>query len=264
MTNATAEAPVRATKATARQKAAASPPSVAEEQASPASPATDDEKTVAATAVEQLQDIYETHWKDLGMYASGLLHTAISRLSTIHDKQDEVDRGDVFHSAAAAISGALAITRAAQSEGIVIGPLQGVFQILESAAISYGFVQEPCEALAVGIQAGYYPHRDQPRSPLRRVEEDTEHQRPSALTRTQLITVLEVAASDLATINNVLMQAQAENEPWALSGLVNAAQCLVRHCGGMVDQAAGEAIFGGQDDWNFGLNFANAGKAGAA
>ncbi|MFT3815467.1 MAG: hypothetical protein QM740_19165 [Acidovorax sp.] len=43
-------------------------------------------------------------------------------------------------------------------------------QLLESADISYSFVQEPCEALATGIRAGAKPYRDQPQPPIRRVE----------------------------------------------------------------------------------------------
>lgn len=112
--------------------------------------------------------------------------------------------------------------------------------------------------------AGARQFRDRPSPPIRRVEEESDVTGPSALTRKQLLCVLEVAASNLATIDNILMQAQTETESFALSGLVDAAQALTRHCGGMVDTAAGAAILGGHDRWNFGPNFADLGMGGAA
>ncbi|MFT3815466.1 MAG: hypothetical protein QM740_19160 [Acidovorax sp.] len=95
-----------ATKAPARPKAAPAPAPKPTESAAPSTAISDDEKTVAAAAAAQLQSIYDAHWKDLGVYPSSLLLMAIRGLGTIQTCQGEVDRGDVFHQAAAEPSAA--------------------------------------------------------------------------------------------------------------------------------------------------------------
>lgn len=112
--------------------------------------------------------------------------------------------------------------------------------------------------------AGARPHCDRPTPPIHRAEEDAEHQGPCKLTRSQLVMVLEVAAGNLATLDQLLMQAQEEKDSICISVLIDAAQAIVSHCGGMVDTAAGAAIIGNHDRWNFGPNFAKASKVGAA
>ncbi|MCT6720036.1 hypothetical protein [Acidovorax sp. K2F] len=192
------------------------------------------------------------------VYTNQLLELAFACLSEVNDG------ADAFHSAAAAVYGAINTERADRPSSPIIPEMQQAFAALNSAALSYGFAEGGCEALANGIRAGQRQFRDRPSPPIRRMEEESEITGPNALTRKQLLCVLEVAASNLATIDNILMQAQTEPDSWALSGLVDAAQALARHCGGMVDTAAGEAILGGHDRWNFGPNFADLGKAGAA
>lgn len=263
MSNATAVAPERATKAPSRAKAT---PGAAPTKALIAPEATaieGDEVLVAETLAQQLRAIYEAHWEDLGGYASGLVLMATKILGTIHNCSEEVDQGDVFHNAAAAVSGALAVVKAKQPTAPIVDKLEATFQTLQSADISYSLTQEPCEALADGIRAGQRQYRDRPAPPIRPMEEESEIKVSNALTRKQLLCVLEVAASNLATIDNILMQAQTESEAFALSGLIDVAQALTRHCGGMVDTAAGAAILGGHDRWNFGPNFADLGKASA-
>lgn len=136
--------------------------------------------------------------------------------------------------------------------------LMRIADALEVSAATLG----PLKKLST--YAGRRPHREQPRPPIRRVADAPEYQGPCKLTREQLVNVLEVAASNLATVDQLLVQAQGTEESWSHSILVDAARALVSHCGGMVDTAAGEAILGGHDRWNFGPNFARAGKAGAA
>lgn len=242
MTDCTVAAPPHATKAPGRRKnEPASGPGV---QIATEEPISDDEKTVASTAAAQLQSIYESHRRDLGTYASSLLLMAARDLGNIQNSGREADLGGVFHHAAAAVGGALAITRAAQPEGAVIGLVETAFKLLETADLGYGFELEPCEALAAGIRAA--------------------DQEPCRLSRGQLLSVCEVAASNLVTVNQVLMQAQQERDACALAVLIDAAQTLTRHTGGMVDAAAGESVLGGHEYWNFGPNFASLGKAGAA
>ena len=249
MTNCTVVAPVRATKTPARTKAAPLPTPEPVEQATTEAPISADEKTVAAAAAAQLQSIYDTHWKDLGVYASSLLTTAIRGLGAIQDYQGEVDRGDVFHHAAAAVSGALALTRAAQPEGTAIGPMETAFQLLETADIGYGFEQEPCEALAAGIRTG-----------ARQVNEAP----AQGYTPAQLLMVLEFVAGTANTLNNILMMAQTCEEQWECANLVDAAHGLAQHIGTAADQATGNTVIGDFGRWSYGPNFANLGKAGAA
>lgn len=249
-----------ATKATSRVKAA--PATTAADTPAPDAPETafitEDEALVASTLAGQLRAIYDVHSMQMSINGSELLHTAADDLETPQDCERAI------HKAAAAVYGAIAVERADRPGSPAIAPLEVVYQSLRTASTGYSFEEEGCEAMAEGIRAGQRQFRDRPAPPIRRVEEDSEDKGPSALTRKQLLCVLEVAASNLATIDNILMQAQTEPDSWALSVLVDAAQALTRHCGGMVDTAAGEAILGGHDRWNFGPNFADLGKAGTA
>jgi hypothetical protein len=213
---------------------------------------------VIHTLRDQLQQIYDLHWGQMHLYSNELLLAGVEALSNV------ADSSDALHRAAALTYGALSMQKAERPGSEATAVIEAVYTALNSASISYGCSEDGCVALANGIRAGQRQFRDRPSPPIRRMEEESEITGPNALTRKQLLCVLEVAASNLATIDNILMQAQAEPDSWALSGLVDAAQALARHCGGMVDTAAGEAILGGHDRWNYGPNFTDLGKAGAA
>lgn len=260
MTDCTVAAPERATKAPSRVKAA--PATTAADTTAPDVPETasitEDEALVASTLAGQLRAIYDMHSMQMSLNGSELLHTAADDLEAPQDCER------AMHKAAAVVYGAIAVERADRPGSPVIAHLEVVYQSLRTASTGYSFEEAGCEAMAEGIRAGQRKFHDRPAPPIRRVEDDSEDMGRSALTRKQLLCVLEVAASNLATIDNILMQAQTEPASFALSWLVNAAQALTRHCGGMVDAAAGAAILGGHDDWNFGPNFADLGKAGAA
>lgn len=260
MSNATAVAPVRATKAPRRPKA--TPSSAPAETPGPTAPdtgsCTEDERLVINTLREQMQQIYDLHWGQIYLYSNELLLAGVEALENVDDSST------ALHRAAALVYGALTMQKVERPGSAEISVIEAVFTSLNSAAISYGFSEEGCVALANGIRAGQRQFRDRPAPPIRRMEEESEITGRSALTRKQLLCVLEVAASNLATIDNILMQAQTESESWALSGLVDAAQALSRHCGGMVDAAAGGAILGGHDRWTFGPYFADLGNGGAA
>ena len=141
----------------------------------------------------------------------------------------------------AAIDYAQALTDALQAAPEDVGPLQAL--------------------RAEPTFAGQRQFRDLPQPPVRRVDDAAQ---PQGLTRKQLVSVLEVAAGNLATLDQLLMLAQRTEDDFDTSAIIDAAQALARHCGGMVDAAAGEAILGGRDRWNFGPDFADLGKAGAA
>lgn len=261
MANSIADAPVRATKAPPRSKTApaSAAPAQPSAEGSPKPPSiTEDEALVASTLAEQLMAIYSKHWEQMSFACIELLHAATEALAQPQDGQNATYR------AAALVHGAIAVERADKPGSPAIVALEAIRQSLKSASESFMFEQVGCEAMAEGIRAGQRQYRQRPTPPIRRVEEESEGLGPTALTRKQLLTVLEVAASNLATIDNILMQAQTEKDSWALAGLVDAAQALSRHCGGMVDTAAGEAVRGGHNYWNFGPNFADLGKAGAA
>ena len=260
MSNATAVAPERATKAPSRVKAA--PATTAADTTAPDVPETasitEDEALVASTLAGQLRAIYDMHSMQMSLNGSELLHTAADDLEAPQDCER------AMHKAAAVVYGAIAVERADRPGSPVIAHLEVVYQSLRTASTGYSFEEAGCEAMAEGIRAGQRQFRDRPAPPIRRVEADSEDMGRSALTRKQLLCVLEAAASKLSTVENILMLAKTEAEPFALAGLIDAAQALTTHCGGMVDSAAGGTVIGGHDRWNFGPNFADLGKAGEA
>ncbi|MDR6767698.1 hypothetical protein J2W88_002979 [Acidovorax delafieldii] len=200
------------------------------------------------------------------VYASTLLEFGKKVLQQVVDGSLRMGTvQEAFFYAAGACAGALAIEQrdhpSARHRHQLI---DAAHQVLNNAGLSYDCELNANDVAAAAIDAGARQFRDRPTPPIRRVKDDSEEVGPAALTRKQLLSVLEVAASNLATIDNILMQAQTEKDSWALAGLVDAAQALSRHCGGMVDTAAGEAILGGHDRWNFGPNFVDLGKAGEA
>lgn len=97
---------------------------------------------------------------------------------------------------------------------------------------------------------------NQPAQPVPRLDTD--------YTNAQLRGVLEFIAETTASLNNILMMAQTSTEQWDMDCLVDAAQAMCRQIGGVADAACGGSILGGHDRWNFGPNFERLGKAGAA
>lgn len=73
--------------------------------------------------------------------------------------------------------------------------------------------------------------------------------------------VLERVASCSAALQSVLDQA-IESDGQEAANLIDAGKMLATYIGGMADNAVrpGGAIIGGHDRWNFGPNFAAAGK----
>lgn len=260
MTDCTVAAPLRATKAPTRPKA--TPSSAPAETPGPTAPdtgsCTEDERLVINTLREQMQQIYDLHWGQIYLYSNELLLAGVEALENVDDSST------ALHRAAALTYGALTMQKVERPGSAEISVIEAVFKSLNSAAISYGFSEEGCVALANGIRAGQRQFRDRPAPPIRRMEEESEITGRSALTRKQLLCVLEAAASELSTVENILILAQTEKEPFALAGLIDAAQALTTHCGGMVDSAAGGTVIGDHDRWNFGPNFADLGKVGAA
>lgn len=249
MTEVSTRPQVGATKAPARLKKASSHTPELTAQATPEAPISDHESTVAVIAAGQLQGIYDAHWSDLGVHASSLLLRAARELSAIQDCCGETDRGDVFHNAEAAVSGGLAIIRAKKPDSSAISPLEAIFQTLESAAISYGFDQDPREALATGIRAG--AQAPQPG----RVGN-------ANYSAAQLRAVLEFVASTANTLNKILMMAQTSEEVWERARLVDAAQFIAQQIGAAADEGTGGTVVGSSARWNYGPTFAS--KAGAA
>ena len=250
MTEVSTRPHVGATKTPARHKAAPfTAPEPTGQAAATSTAITDDEKTVAAAAAEQLQGIYDAHWKDLDGNSSGLLLMAIRELGAIQEKREEDARGDLFHNAAAATRGAWAIQHAERPGGVVIGHLESAIELIESADISYGFLQGPCADLATGIRAGTRT------PPIARMGD-------AGYSAAQLRAVLEFVAGTANTLNNILMTAQTSEEVWERACLVDAAQLIALQIGAAADEGAGGTVIGNSARWNYGPNFSS--KAGAA
>ena len=116
---------------------------------------------------------------------------------------------------------------------------------------------EPLKELTT--YAGMRPYRDRPSSPIPRVGEVS-----IGYTHAQLRMVLEFVAGTACTLNCILMMAQTTEEEWECSRLVDAAQAITQQIGSVADEAVGCTVIGDSARWNFGPNFAKAGKAGAA
>ena len=257
MANATADAPVRANKAPARAKAAPSPAPAAPPAASQhqGDGPTADEQLVAATLQQQLMAIYEANNIDLQSDSSELIHAAAEAL-------DKFEGGAyvALYRAAALTAGAVAVERAAAPGTAQVEQIEAIRQSLETASLTYNLSMEPGESMAEGIRAGQRQFRERPTPPIRRLEE-AENGRYNVQ---QLRSVLSAVAGVAVTLDQVLMNAQASEEGWDTAVLIDAAQALARHLGGMADSAVGGVVLGSHDRWNYGPNFAQEGKAGAA
>ena len=254
MANATADAPVRANKATPKAKAVPLPPAaapLAQAQHQDDGPSAD-ERLVAATLREQVMAIYDAHWKTLRTSSSELLIVAAEVL--------DAPTGGIatVHRAAQLLAGAIAVERAEVSGSNAIPLLEAVHQTLDSACLSYNVDMEPAESMAEGIRAGMR-QRAQPTLPAHRVEPGD-----SPYSERQLRSVLEHVADTALTLDRVLMAAGAAEEDWDTNVLIDAAQHLSRQLGAMADSAIGGQIYGTSETWLYGPNFADLGKAGAA
>lgn len=254
MANATADAPVRANKATPKAKAVPLPPAaapLAQAQHQGEGP-TADERLVAATLRQQVMAIYDTNHADLHADSSELLHAAAEALSEPREAFVSLYRARCL------IAGAIAVERAASSGSTSIPHLQAVHQTLDSACLSYNVDMEPAESMAEGIRAGMR-QRAQPTLPAHRVEPGD-----SPYSERQLRSVLEHVADTALTLDRVLMAAGAAEKDWDTNVLIDAAQHLSRQLGAMADSAIGGQIYGTSETWLYGPNFADLGKAGAA
>lgn len=224
-----------------------------------------DEHTVATVAAHLLRGLIADDERCSGkggtasMYGSELTHQALAQLEGLTARNPGADASIVFHVAAAMTAGALAHERETKPEQLERHEkLVQVFQVLDTASISYSLDQGPCEALAVGLQAGAKHSSDQPRPPIRRVAGVHRY------SHVQLQTAMEVVAGQMATLDQMLIFLQCRGEDAAAQMVLDSAQALVSHIGGVVDTLCGEEIRGGMERWQFGPNFADQGKAGAA
>lgn len=260
MPNATAEAPVRAIKAKPKATAASAPapapavPVLAETQVQGYRPS-DDEQLVFDTLREQLMTVYHAHVNDLHSDSSELVHAAV-------EAQDKLP-GGIFvalYRACALVGGAVAVERTACNESAAVAQLKAVRQSLDTVSISYNCEMARGEEMAEVIRAGQRQFRDRPTSTIRRVEDASQ----VPYNQAQLFTVLTEVASVALTLSDVLALAGQSKDEWQMRTLIDSANVHARLLGAMADTAAGEQVLGGYNRWNFGPNFAEMGKAGAA
>lgn len=258
MTDCTVAAPLRATKAPTRPKA--TPSSAPAETPGPTAPdtgsCTEDERLVINTLREQMQQIYDLQWGQIYLYSNELLLAGVEALENVDDSST------ALHRAAALAYGALTMQKVERPGSAEISVIEAVFKSLNSAAISYGFAEEGCVALANGIRAGLRQFQERPTPPIRRADGPTDGKGP--YNHAQLCAIITGIASVALTLDRVLMLAQLPNDDWDTSVLIDTAQLLARQLGGMADSAVDGQIIGTHDVWNYGPNFAALGKAGAA
>ena len=262
MSNATAAAPARATKTPARAKAHPAPAPT--HQIDDANVASGSERSVASTGATLLaQAVALISGEEGSHYGATLLELGQKVLLQLAEGKNAMgDAQASFNFAASACKGALAIEFLNSPEAFHRKQLvTTAFELLENASTSYDATLHPCVEAAAAIEAGARQFRDRPSPPIRRVENDVP---PQGITHEQLVSVCEVAAGNLATLDQLLMLAQRTDEEFDASVIIDAAQTITRHVGGMVDTAAGEQVLGGYNRWNFGPNFADLGKAGGA
>lgn len=255
MSNATAVAPERATKAPPRAKVApATVPVPHPAEASPKPSAiTEDEALVSSTLAEQLRAIYGMHSMQMSVNGSELLHAAADDLEAPQDCERAI------HKAAAIVYGAIAVERADHPGSPVIDHLEVVYQSLRTASTGYSFEEAGCEAMAEGIRAGQRQYRDRPAPPIRRIEDP--EPRSKGYSHAQMKSAFEFVASAADNVRNILMMAQTADEDWEVRRLVDAAELMVRHIGASADVAVGVNVIGDLEHWNYGPNFRKAGDA---
>lgn len=104
-------------------------------------------------------------------------------------------------------------------------------------------------------------HRAGPVDILRLGHQDASAER---YTFEQYQIILETIAGRAATLNNVLLLLQSNQDARQGSVLTDAAQHLAEDIGVIADGANGFVVHRSAEDWHYGPNFAHAGKAGAA
>lgn len=264
MANATAQPRASATKAPARAKATPSP--LPAEQPDQGSGQPDQsEVTVAVAAADLVRLAGAHHAHNMGregaamgsVFGSELVHQALNQLEGLIAGEPQFPGATAFHAAAAMVAGSLAIDKAERPGAAERHSLlDQALTILDSAAISFSFDQQPCEALATGLQAGAMPFRHRPQPQIRQLDDGH--------TPEQLRTVLEFVAGAVHTQSNILMMAQTSAEQWERTNLVDAAQAMARQIGAAADSAIGGEVLGTMTRWNYGPIFDSLGKAGAA
>lgn len=109
--------------------------------------------------------------------------------------------------------------------------------------------------------AGIKTFRDRPTPPIRRVEQAP----PSGKTHAQQRRVLEFVAQQAGTVNELLMQMQADSKiSYDSQVLLGGAQAITQYIGAAADDALGGDIVGDFERWTYGPNFADAGKGASA
>ncbi|MEJ5128182.1 hypothetical protein WH367_19235 [Comamonas sp. MYb21] len=113
------------------------------------------------------------------------------------------------------------------------------------------------EALrALTTFAGIRTFRDRPMPPIRRIEPP-----PLGKTHAQQRRVLEFVAQQAGTVNELLMQMQADSKiGYESQVLLGGAQAITQYIGAAADDALGGDIVGDFERWTYGPNFAEAGK----
>ncbi|WP_312835940.1 hypothetical protein [Comamonas sp.] len=109
--------------------------------------------------------------------------------------------------------------------------------------------------------AGIKTFRDRPTPPIRRVEQAP----PPGKTHAQQRRVLEFVAQQAGTVNELLMQMQADSKiSYDSQVLLGGAQAITQYIGAAADDALGGDIVGDFERWTYGPNFADAGKGASA
>ncbi len=91
--------------------------------------------------------------------------------------------------------------------------------------------------------------------PAASTSEEAAHPSLSSLSGSQLLTVLQAIASQMDTLNQLLIQAKTPGEAARAEVLIDAAQSICVLVGGMADHASGCGVYGDYDAWNYGQNF---------
>jgi hypothetical protein len=114
-----------------------------------------------------------------------------------------------------------------------------------------------CEATAA--QSSATDDVDRPQPPIRRVETPE-----PGKTHAQLSRVLQFVAQQAGTVNEMLMQMQADPKiSYESQVLLGGAKTITQYIGAAADDALGGDISGDFEYWTYGPHFANAGKGGA-
>lgn len=253
MTNATAVAPERATKAPARPKAKGTPsPTVTTQAASQVPPAnlTDDELLVMKTLREQLQQIYDLHWGQIHIYSNELLLAGVEALSNV------ADSSDALHRAAALTCGAISMQKAERPGSEATAVIEAVYTALNSASISYGFSEEGCVALANGIRAGQRQFRDRPTPPIRRADEPSQSQAGYRHSPRDIQAVFETLATQCEAVRDfsVDIRSRLQGDSGSIVEACNEltiVQHMVAFMGSMCAEMSGCAggLVGGPSAW---------------